>query len=85
MNQLFGDYVGLSPKIFCEVVRMQHAMRNIKKAAYLSFADIANNSGYADQSHMNRNFKKYILHNTSIVKKDSFLTLTKNVDQISFL
>lgn len=54
LHTLFKRYTGTAPKTFAKTIRMQHAAALLQKDIPLS--QIAAESGYADQSHMNRDF-----------------------------
>lgn len=54
---LFTDAVGLSPKRFCRVLRLQAAVRRLASGARVEWAEFAADSGYCDQSHLIREFR----------------------------
>lgn len=64
VERLFREYVGISPKKFCSIVRYQNLWRDILcisgqghfRAPVL---DWVHKYGYADQAHLLRDFKKY--------------------------
>ena len=47
--------VGLGPKTVARVLRFEHALRLVREGRAL--ADVAYACGYADQSHLNRDFR----------------------------
>lgn len=51
-------YTGLTPKQIEQATRVDHALELLDQP--LSLADIATQSGFADQSHMNRDFVRFI-------------------------
>lgn len=51
--------VGLSPKILARILRFQRAIALIRSEKQLSLCNIAIQSGYADQSHMTREFQAF--------------------------
>lgn len=61
LRRHFQEAVGLSPKRFARIQRMQHALRLADAAAlrreWAGWADVALAAGYADQAHMIRDFK----------------------------
>jgi len=57
--QVFKDYVGLPPKLFCRVLRFQHARTVMDETATLSCAQLAFSCGYYDQSHLIRDFQEF--------------------------
>ena len=56
--ELFRTTVGLSPKLYCRIIRFQHALKMIgdPKAAWI---DIALQAKYSDQAHFNREFREF--------------------------
>ena len=57
LERTFLETVGVSPKFFCSITRFKHAARLVHQAS-ASLADVAFESGYSDQSHMNHEFKR---------------------------
>jgi AraC-like DNA-binding protein len=58
LERLFREYVGLSPKTFCRIVRFQRALRSLEEAGE-GWAAIAADCGYYDQSHLIRDFREF--------------------------
>lgn len=56
---LFRQGVGLTPKLFCRVLRFQRVLHRIATYPAASWADLALFAGYADQSHFNREFREF--------------------------
>jgi len=56
LQRAFLHAVGVTPKVFARIVRFRHA-RALIGARRHRLADIAAASGYADQSHMNNEFR----------------------------
>ncbi|MEO1170544.1 MAG: helix-turn-helix transcriptional regulator [Myxococcota bacterium] len=56
IHRYFLRYVGLSPKAYTGVVRFQNALRQLHKGSPI--ADVAYTSGYSDQAHMTRAFRR---------------------------
>lgn len=54
--ELFTTQVGLSPKLFCRLLRFQRAL---KLAQRVSWVDVAVECGYFDQSHLIRDFQDF--------------------------
>ncbi|WP_280520891.1 helix-turn-helix domain-containing protein [Xylanibacillus composti] len=50
---------GVRPKELLDIVRFQGALRELYQQASPSFADIAIQYGYYDQSHLIQHFKRY--------------------------
>lgn len=60
INHLFNRYFGLSPKTFQEIIRFQNAIQLINHHQEEQLANIALETGYFDQAHFIREFKKYL-------------------------
>ncbi|BCJ93917.1 transcriptional regulator [Anaerocolumna cellulosilytica] len=58
INNLFNAFIGLSPKYLDEIIRLQSTVFLIFNSK-TSLCEIANNSGFCDQSHMNRTIKRF--------------------------
>ncbi len=56
LNALFGRYVGLSPRTYRRVQRFNHALQGLAGPESRSLAQVAQDLGYYDQAHMNRDF-----------------------------
>lgn len=57
--QVFTEHIGLKPKLFCRVLRFNHALDAVDRAAALDWRQIALNCGYCDQSHLIRDFQEF--------------------------
>jgi AraC-like DNA-binding protein len=57
--EVFDEYVGLTPKLFCRVHRFQQVLRRVHTAKEVSWAEVANDCGYFDQAHFIRDFKAF--------------------------
>jgi methylphosphotriester-DNA--protein-cysteine methyltransferase len=56
LERLFLDGVGLPPKTFARLVRFHHALQDLQRGA--APAQVAAARGFADQSHLAREFKR---------------------------
>jgi AraC-like DNA-binding protein len=56
LERRFQDAVGLSPKTFAKIVRLQAALRGVRRGR--SLVDVALACGYYDQAHMARDFRE---------------------------
>ena len=56
MERQFYEDVGLTPKAFARIVRLQVALRRIREGTPLG--DVAAACGYYDQAHMTRDFRQ---------------------------
>ena len=58
IERMFSDAVGLNPKKFSNIIRL-HTFLRLMKEGTGNFTTIGYKCGYADQSHLIREFKKY--------------------------
>lgn len=58
IRRLFQQYVGVNPKSFARLTRLNYALSLIKKKKF-DLTHIAVMSGFFDQSHFNKEFKLY--------------------------
>jgi len=56
LTRLFHAWVGTSPKLFCRMVRFQYVLRHLASGGKPDWAALAAELGYADQSHLIRDF-----------------------------
>jgi AraC-like DNA-binding protein len=57
--ELFVESVGLSPKKFMRVRRFQRVLKLLAAQPSASWAQLATDAGYADQPHLNRDFREF--------------------------
>lgn len=57
--RLFQQEVGLTPKLFCRVLRFQEVLRRIEHAGQVAWADVALACGYFDQAHFIHDFRAF--------------------------
>ncbi len=57
VQRLFNEFIGISPKKYLEIKRIEAAIKLFKTSSNLT--DIAYKSGYYDQSHFINSFKNY--------------------------
>jgi AraC-like DNA-binding protein len=57
--QVFSEAVGLTPKLFCRVLRFQDVLRRLEKDEPVDWMDIALDCGYYDQAHFNHDFQAF--------------------------
>jgi len=55
----FDRHVGISPKLFCRIMRFQELMRTIRLGSDTDWATTALELGYYDQAHMISEFKEF--------------------------
>jgi transcriptional regulator GlxA family with amidase domain len=58
LERLFKQYIGLSPKFFTRIIRFSTIFQLIEQQDP-SWAGLAYETGYFDQSHFIRNFKAF--------------------------
>jgi AraC-like DNA-binding protein len=56
---LFRSATGLTPKLYCRLLRFQDAIRRIAANPKASWVDVALEAGYSDQPHLNREFREF--------------------------
>ena len=56
---LFEEAVGLTPKLFCRVLRFQEVLCLIEKDQPICWADLALSCGYFDQAHFIHDFQAF--------------------------
>lgn len=56
---LFHRAVGLTPKLYCRVLRFQRALHRVS-AGTASWIDVALAAGYSDQAHFSREFREFV-------------------------
>lgn len=54
----FANAIGVSVKLYAQIIRFHSASRAMFKGAQ-NLADLAASLGYSDQSHMNRDFRRF--------------------------
>jgi AraC-like DNA-binding protein len=57
--QIFNESVGLTPKLFCRVLRFQEVLRLINGGQEIDLPEIALNCGYFDQAHFIHDFQGF--------------------------
>ncbi len=73
INNLFRDYIGLSPKYLDKVIKLQSTVFLISNSK-TTLCEIASLSGFCDQSHMNRLIKKFLGEPSSKLLNQEFFT-----------
>jgi AraC-like DNA-binding protein len=58
LGRSFRHHVGVSPKQFARVARLQRAVIHLQRAQPKGLADAADSLGYFDQAHMSRDFRE---------------------------
>jgi AraC-like DNA-binding protein len=58
-NQIFRNRVGLTPKLFCRIRRLQQVLDLVSGKDRVDWADIAITCGYFDQAHFIHDFRMF--------------------------
>jgi AraC-like DNA-binding protein len=56
---MFREEVGVTPKTYARIVRFDHAVKQLRGAEGVRWAEIADASGYYDQAHLIRDFHQF--------------------------
>ena len=59
LRKIFSSVHGMPPKTYGQYIRLHHAM-GLLRDGHMSLNDVADSCGYYDQSHMNKDFKKFM-------------------------
>lgn len=82
--RVFKQYTGMDIKSFCKIVRFQSVLSVLHSASDLLLTDIAQNYGYYDQTHFQKEFKKYASLTPkvyiNILKKSEYRSRITEVD-----
>lgn len=57
--ELFSEETGLTPKLFCRVLRFQSAIHSVQAGGTVNWSAVAADCGYFDQSHFIHDFKSF--------------------------
>ncbi len=57
--QLFRETVGLTPKLYCRILRFQEVLHLVNRGQQIEWADIAAVCGYYDQAHFIHDFQTF--------------------------
>jgi AraC-like DNA-binding protein len=56
---LFRGAVGLTPKLYCRILRFKEALERVAADPSASLVDLAIDAGYSDQPHFTREFREF--------------------------
>jgi AraC-like DNA-binding protein len=59
LSQLFREQVGMTPKLYCRLIRFRAVMRQIATGGPVDWADVAVAGGYFDQAHLAHEFRDF--------------------------
>jgi AraC-like DNA-binding protein len=57
--QVFSTHVGVTPKLFCRLLRFQRARAVAQQVPTVDWSRLASSCGYFDQSHLIRDFQEF--------------------------
>ena len=72
IGKMFERCVGISPKLYSQIIRLQLSMTKIMEDRNSLLVDIAIDSGFFDHAHMNRMYKKLIHCSSGEFRKNFF-------------
>lgn len=84
LQRLFHEYVGITPKKLCNLVRYQCLWGELMSNPRFHVVDAVYRYGYTDQSHLMREFKRYHTMNISQAKKRAYDNVS-NVGNIQYI
>jgi AraC-like DNA-binding protein len=58
-GRVFTEYIGITPKEFIRVIRLQRALFLLQNSPYDNYAQLAFDCGFYDQSHLIKEFKGF--------------------------
>ncbi len=74
-NRIFLEYMGLNPKSFQKISRFDSILRNLTLSKNINYLNEALNTGYFDQSHFIKDFKKFVNETpTSFLTEKNFMS-----------
>lgn len=82
IQQIFKKWIGLSPKRYCQIIRMNTAGKMLLESD-ASLSAIIDYCGFYDQAHFNREFKKFWSLNPKAFR-NQLKTIIENRDKITF-
>lgn len=60
IEKMFKREYGYGPKMFARMIRLQAALRKMEEDTGSTFAQIAEETGYSDPSHFQREFRRFV-------------------------
>lgn len=57
LERMFLDHMAITPKRLSRLVRLRHLLSKLQNQSFTSLADLSQTCGYADQSHMIKDFR----------------------------
>lgn len=75
----FNQVIGLSPKVYCEILNAHFIITNMQQKNYKSIQDLANNSHYYDLAHFCNRFKKIMGFKPTEFMNSNMLDFSKSM------
>lgn len=73
LGKVFEKYVGVSPKMYCEIMRLQSSLKKLVNGSRQEpLINLALDSGFFDHAHMNRCYKRFLHCSSGILRKQGF-------------
>ena len=70
LERNFSAYVGLSPKQFSKIIQFQFALNQLTETSFEKLTDVSLDSGFTDQSHFIKTFKRYTGQTPSFFRRN---------------
>jgi AraC-like DNA-binding protein len=76
LGKVFEKYVGISPKMYCEIMRLQNSLNKLVNGSKQEpLINLALDSGFFDHAHMNRCYKRFLHCSSGTLRKHGFSCL----------
>lgn len=73
LGKVFEKYVGISPKMYCEIMRLQSSLKKLVSGSKQEpLINLALDSGFFDHAHMNRCYKRFLHCSSGVLRKQGF-------------
>lgn len=72
-ERLFNLVTGIAPKLLCSITRFNHALELKVQNPKMAWTSVAHQSGYFDQMHLIKDFKRFSGDTPKTLLKDTFL------------
>lgn len=64
--RVFKQYIGMDIKSFCRIMRFQSVLPELNVGSQLQLTEVAQNHGYYDQMHFQKEFKEFALFSPKV-------------------
>lgn len=79
LGKIFERYIGIPPKTYAEIIRLQRSLRMIfDPENKSSLLEIAMDNGYFDHAHMNRAYNRYLNCSSGALRRSGFSIIDYN-------